>query len=225
MLKTLERADIESINFGGFDSPVIEVRGYQNYDLTADTITAVANPTKSRPWTDTKIKAEFFQLILDTVKPRTYADFGSNLGYYIIHAAMQGIGSTGIDYNKEYTYMCQCITSRLDIEKTTWFNSNLQQWSRSASRYDLITVFNVIHHLYNRTEEYKDMDKLIADFRAKGTVVLFEFPTERDKKGYKWTMDTDYTQQLFEEMIEKHFSKWAVMPGQTTERPYYLCYA
>ena len=52
-------------------------------------------------------------------------------------------------------------------------------------------------------EEYKDMDKLIADFRAKGTVVLFEFPTERDKKGYKWTMDTDYTQELFEEMIEK----------------------
>ena len=32
-------------------------------------------------------------------------------------------------------------------------------------------------------------------------------------------------QKLFEEMIEKHFSEWAMMPGQTTERPYYLCYA
>ena len=225
MLQTLERADIESINFGGFDSPVIEVRGYQNYDLTADTITAIANPTSLRPWTDTKIKSELFQTILDTVQPKTYSDFGSNLGYYVFHAAMQGISSTGVDYNKEYTHVCQCLTSRLDIGQTTWFHSNLQQWSRSASRYDLVTVFNVIHHLYNRTEEYRNMDKLVSGFRNKGTVVLFEFPTERDKKGYKWTMDTDYTQELFEEMIEKHFSKWAVMPGQTTERPYYLCYA
>ena len=112
MLKTLERADIESINFGGFDSPTIEVRGYQNYDLTADTITAMANPTQLRPWTDTKIKAEFFQLILDTVKPRTYADFGSNLGYYVFHAAMQDISSTGIDYI--HVVKCQrCIILRL----------------------------------------------------------------------------------------------------------------
>ena len=225
MLKTLEQADIETIDFGGFASPTIKVRGYQNFDLWSTRIIPQSNPTDLRPWTDTKIKSELFQTILDTVQPRTYADFGSNLGYYIFYAALKGISSTGIDYNNEYTLLCQCMDHRMKIKNTKWFNSNLQQWSKSASRYDLVTVFNVIHHLYNRTEEYKDMDKLVGDFRAKGSVVLFEFPTERDKKGYKWTMDTDYTQELFEEMIEKHFSKYAVMPGQTTERPYYLCYA
>ena len=225
MLQTLEKADIDSINFGGFDGSQIEVRGYQNYNITKTDIIAIPNPSALRPWTDTSFKSKFFTNIIDLVKPETYADFGSNLGYYVFHAALQGISSTGVDYNNEYTKICECIKIRLGIDKTTWFNSNLQQWTQSYTRYDLVTVFNVIHHLYNRTEKYKDMEKLVADFRNKGTVVLFEFPTERDKKGYKWTMDTDYTQELFEKSITNQFTKWETIPGQTIERPYYLCYA
>ena len=42
------------------------------------------------------------------------------------------------------------------------------------------------------------MNKLVSSFASKSNKhVLFEFPTERDKKGHKWTMDTDYTEKLF----------------------------
>ena len=225
MLKTLERADIDSINFGGYDNPVTEVRGYQNYDITDIGITSMNNPGPLRPWTDTKIKSEFFQTILDRVQPKTYADFGNNLGYYVFHAAFAGIESTGVDYNKEYISVCECLKARHDITNTSWLNSNLELWSDNARKYDLLTVFNVIHHLYNRTEQYKNMDKLVRDFAHKGRTVLFEFPTERDKKGYKWTMGTNYSQKLFEESLTNEFSGWEIIPGQTEERPYYLCNA
>ena len=99
MLQTLEQADIDSINFGGFDGSQIEVRGYQNYNITKTDIKAIPNPSALRPWTDTSFKSKFFTNIIDLVKPETYSDFGSNLGYYVFHAALQGISSTGKDYN------------------------------------------------------------------------------------------------------------------------------
>ena len=222
---TLERADIDSIIFGGHDSSCTQVRGYQNYDISDTSITAVNNPGPLRPWTDTKIKSEFFQTILDIVNPKTYADFGSNLGYYVFHAGFQGIESVGVDYNKEYISVCECLKARYGLTSTNWDNANLEFWSEASGQVDFLTVFNVIHHLYNRTEQYKDMTKLVRDFARKGRVVLFEFPTERDKKGYKWTMDTDYSQALFEDSLTKLFTTWSILPGQTEERPYYLCYA
>jgi len=48
-------------------------------------------------------------------------------------------------------------------------------------------------------------------------------PTEKDKKGYKWPMDTGYSEQLFVKTIERIFSKYVKIEGQTKERPYYLC--
>lgn len=222
---TLERADIDSIEFGGYDSPTSRIRGYQNYDISDTSITAVNNPGPLRPWTDTKIKSEFFQTILDRVEPKTYADFGSNLGYYVFHAGFQGIESVGVDYNREYVGVCECLKARYGLVNTSWHNSNLEFWSEIPGKFDLLSVFNVIHHLYNRTEQYKDMTRLVRDFARKGHTVLFEFPTERDKKGYKWTMDTDYSQKLFESAITQEFGFWERMPGQTIERPYYLCYA
>jgi hypothetical protein len=221
---SLEYADIESIEFGGHDSPVVRVRGYQNYDITATSVAAMHNPRTLRPWTDNKVKAEFFETILDKIRPKTYADFGSNLGYYVFHAAFRDIESHGIDYNSEYTCICDAIKSRFNFSKTTFENNKLEFWSESKERFDLLTVFNVIHHLYNRTEQYKDMRRLVRDFARKGSCVLFEFPTEHDKKGYKWTMDTDYSKALFEDSINEEFDMWEPIPGQTKERPYYLCY-
>ena len=212
---SLELADIDSIEFGGHDSPVVRVRGYQNYDITATGVAAMHNPGPLRPWTDTKIKSEFFQTILDRVEPKTYADFGSNLGYYVFHAASKGITSQGVDYNPEYTSVCNAIKARFNLDNTDFVENNLELWSETTGQVDLLTVFNVIHHLYNRTEQYKDMTRLVRDFARKGHVVLFEFPTERDKKGYKWTMDTDYSQKLFESAITQEFGFWERMPGQT----------
>ena len=103
MLQTLEKADIDSINFGGFDGSQIEVRGYQNYNITKTDIIAIPNPSSLRPWTDTSFKSKFFTNIIDLVKPETYADFVNNLGFYVFHASLQGIISTGVDYNHEYT--------------------------------------------------------------------------------------------------------------------------
>ena len=86
-----------------------------------------------------------------------------------------------------------------------------------------MTVFNVIHHLYNRTEKYMDMYRLIKDFADKADTILFEVPTELDSKGHKWTMDTGYTEALFYEQALKLFTQVERMPGQTEHRPYYLC--
>ena len=86
-----------------------------------------------------------------------------------------------------------------------------------------MTVFNVIHHLYNRTEKYMDMGKLLRDFADKADIILFEVPTEQDKKGHKWTMDTGYSEALFVSSAETLFTSVKRMPGQTEHRPYYLC--
>ena len=86
-----------------------------------------------------------------------------------------------------------------------------------------MTVFNVIHHLYNRTEQYMDMSKLVGDFQSKAKTILFEVPTEQDKKGHKWTMDTGYSEALFVDTCNGLFSSVTRMRGQTEHRPYYLC--
>ena len=223
---TLEMADIESVTYGGHESKCINVRGYQNYDITPETITPLNNPTHKRPWVDTKVKSNFLDKIILDIKPQSFADFGSNLGYYVFQQALQGVDSLGVDYSAEYIGVCESIKNRFNITGANFLNCDLETWCRlgGPKKYDLITVFNVIHHLYNRTEKYMDMNKLVMDFRSKTSgFVLFEFPTEKDKKGHKWTMDTDYTEAKFYASCKKVFSTVKKFEGQTKERPFYLC--
>ena len=222
-MQTLERGDIESINFGGHNGRVTEVRGYQNYNITDNEIFAINNPTPKRPWVDTKIKSDFFVDVFKDVDPTTYVDFGSNLGYYVFWAAQREVDSVGIDYNFEYIGVCNAITARHDIEYATFINTNLQNSLDYTRPKDFMTVFNVIHHLYNRTEQYRDMERLVRDFATLARDVLFEVPTENDPKGHKWTMDTGYTEALFVESAQKLFNTVERIPGQTEHRPYYLC--
>ena len=224
-LTTLERADIESIEFGGHNGDITRVRGYQNYNVSDSHIKALENPTALRPWVDTEVKSKFFTDIFNDISPKRYVDFGCNLGYYVFLGSIANVDSVGIDYNLEYISVCNAIKARHKL-KATFKHTNLENWhAEDDNSYDLLTVFNVIHHLYNRTEQYKNMDRLVHDFAMKSATVLFEFPTERDKKGHKWTMDTDYSQDLFESSLTNQFSMWKKIPGQTEERPYYLCNA
>ena len=73
-MKTLERADIENVFFGGHDAATTQVRGYQNYDISDDKIIAINNPSKKRPWTDTKIKSEFWKKIFNDLIPTKIID-------------------------------------------------------------------------------------------------------------------------------------------------------
>ena len=222
MLTTLERADIESITFGGHDSGVTQVRGYQNYDISDEQVLPINNPGPKRPWVDTRVKFEDFHRVFHSVSPKSYADFGSNLGFYVFMCAQEyDIPATGVDYNMEYIAVCESIKARHSASLATFKHTNLQQWQDGV--YEFMTVFNVIHHLYNRTEKYMDMYRLIKDFADKADTILFEVPTEQDSKGHKWTMDTGYTEALFYENTLKLFNQVERMPGQTEHRPYYLC--
>ena len=222
MLTTLERADIESITFGGHNSGVTQVRGYQNYDISDEQVLPINNPGPKRPWVDTRVKFEDFHRVFHSVSPKSYADFGSNLGFYIFVCAQEyDIPATGVDYNMEYIAVCESIKARHSASLATFKHTNLQQWQDGV--YEFMTVFNVIHHLYNRTEKYMDMYRLIKDFADKADTILFEVPTEQDSKGHKWTMDTGYTEALFYENALKLFNQVERMPGQTEHRPYYLC--
>ena len=222
MLTTLERADIESITFGGHDSGVTRVRGYQNYDISDEQVLAINNPGPKRPWVDTRVKFEDFHRVFHTISPKSYADFGSNLGFYVFVCAQEyDIPATGVDYNMEYIAVCESIKARHSASLATFKHTNLEQWQDGV--YEFMTVFNVIHHLYNRTEKYMDMYRLIKDFADKADTILFEVPTEKDSKGHKWTMDTGYTEALFYENALKLFNQVEHMPGQTEHRPYYLC--
>lgn len=222
MLTTLERADIESITFGGHNSGVTQVRGYQNYDISDEQVLPINNPGPKRPWVDTRVKFEDFHRVFHSVSPKSYADFGSNLGFYIFVCAQEyDIPATGVDYNMEYIAVCESIKARHSASLANFKHTNLQQWQDGV--YEFMTVFNVIHHLYNRTEKYMDMYRLIKDFADKADTILFEVPTEQDSKGHKWTMDTGYTEALFYENALKLFNQVERMPGQTEHRPYYLC--
>tara|TARA_B100000886_G_scaffold240870_1_gene168971 strand:- start:87 stop:761 length:675 start_codon:yes stop_codon:yes gene_type:complete len=222
LLTTLERADIESITFGGHDSSVTQVRGYQNYDISDKQVLPINNPGHKRPWVDTRVKFEDFNRIFHSVSPKSYADFGSNLGFYVFVCAQEyDIPAVGVDYNMEYIAVCESIKARHSASLATFKHTNLEQWRDGV--YEFMTVFNVIHHLYNRTEKYMDMYRLIKDFADKADTILFEVPTEQDSKGHKWTMDTGYTEALFYENALKLFNQVERMPGQTEHRPYYLC--
>jgi len=223
-MNVLERGDIESINFGGHESGVTQVRGYQNYDISDEQVLALHNPGPLRPWADTKVKSADFERVFFDVRPTSYADFGSNLGYYVFKTAQEfDIPATGVDYNREYIGVCNAIKARHSVSLASFKHTNLEHWCNDSSYYDFMTVFNVIHHLYNRTEQYMDMSKLVGDFQSKAKTILFEVPTERDKKGHKWTMDTGYSEALFVETCNGLFSSVTRMDGQTEHRPYYLC--
>ena len=222
-MKVSEKADIDSVTFGSYCGTTTAVRGYQNYDISDQSILALKNPTAQRSWTDTHSKAEFFQNIYQSLEPSSYADFGCNLGYYVFWSAQRNVPSTGIDYNSEYVHLCNAIAARHSIANAHFLHSNLENWCRTSRTVDLLTVFNVIHHLYDRTETYRDMHKLLSDLAGRAHMILIEFPTEKDNKGYKWTQHSNYSEQLFLDTAHQVFQSVVGYPGQTKHRPYYLC--
>ena len=78
-MQTLERADIESITFGGHDCGVTQVRGYLNYDMSDPRSYAPHGiPSVARPWVDTAVKSVDFERVFFDIHPNSYADFGCN---------------------------------------------------------------------------------------------------------------------------------------------------
>ena len=145
-MKTLERADIERIEYGGYYGKVTNVYGYQNYYITDHEITAISNPPSvTCPWTDTKIKSQFFTSIINDLKPASYADFGCNLGYYVFLSAIAHIPSIGIDYNMEYISICQGIKARHNLHNASFKNTNLENWCAESDTYDLLTAVSYTH--------------------------------------------------------------------------------
>lgn len=176
-----EKADIHGLNF---KPDLVEVRGYQNFNIGRNSIQFIDQDSHS--WVDTRLKTELIEKILTEKKCRSYVDFGSNLGVLVFKSAMMGVDSLGVDYNLDYVKVCSAIVHHLQIDNIKFANHTFDFFEDSKP-WDLISLNNIHHHLFGRTEQPMSLKYINDTVLSKCKWFITQFPTELDPKAIKWT--------------------------------------
>lgn len=215
-------ADIDSINY--FDDKV-EVRGYQNFNITKNDIMVLGN---KRKWTVTSDKFDIVNSAMSRLGDdvQSYIDIGSNLGLYVFLAKIKyGLASTGVDYNYEYIDACKKINDKF----TFGCDFNINSFKELDGKYDCVSLLGTIHHLYHRTEQYGELGpivKKIADITNR--YLIIEFPTTKDSKAKKWVnmkrrvKKEEYSLNNFMKYCEQYFINIEKLGGVISQRPIFL---
>jgi hypothetical protein len=214
----LEDADItDAIILDG----CVQVRGYQNYDLTENGVIPIAG---GHQFAETKKK---LALIDETFKPlageKSYLDIGSNLGAYVFHAALsKGWAGTGIDYNADYISVCRSIVKKLDVP----CSFSVKGFDDIVDTYDVVTMMAVIHHIYGRTGNSKSLNEIACKLsEITNNHCIVEFPNEFDAKSRKWIGDDcinkKYSEKQFLASMHNFFPKVKKVGCVIKTRPIY----
>ena len=219
--KTLEPADIVSVSI---DVECTSIKGYQNYEIRNKQLYPLA---EGHGWAKSLAKWKKVNELMALMSPcDTYLDIGSNLGMYVISAELNhGLLSNGIDYNEDYINICNQVSRKNSLNCTFEHKS----FGEIDASYDCVTALGVIHHLYQRTENYNDLELVMKKFSeiAKNYLIV-EFPTEHDSKAAKWTSMAFrrkinvYGEDSFTAAANGKFKIIKKIDGVTPTRPIYL---
>ena len=217
---TLESADIDTTKYF---NDYIEVRGYQNYNISNSYVNAL---NIGHSWTVSKKKYDIVFKVLKGSGGGTYLDIGSNLGMYVFSAYINhGYQATGLDYNEDYISECIKINNFLSLD-CEFINIPFHSQNRA---YDVVSCLGVIHHMYQRTESYGSLEKIISKLsQMTNKSLILEFPTEKDPKAAEWTGLTsrstkdEYSLKNFLEISKNCFIKIDVIGYVSNERPVFL---
>lgn len=207
-----EPADIASVSY---KDNGVEVRGYQNFNVSSDSLVPFSHD--NRPLWDTEVKYRLVDKALQVVTQRStvnsFLDIGSNLGLYVFLSRIKYLipACTGIDYNAKYIETCQDVVNHLALSQCRF---EKKSFNEITSQYDCVLAMGIIHHLFHRTEEYGSLDKILNKFNSiVSTSLILEFPTEKDAKAMKWTnipgrnKDEEYSLANFTKYAARYFPK------------------
>lgn len=217
---TLETADIDEVVI---EKERVEVRGYQNYDLTPFKIEAL---NIGHSWTLSRKKFQLINNTLKKIQGETFLDIGCNLGMYVFLARIEHqLKSTGLDYNKAYIQQCNQIDKVLGLG----CKFKTQSFSDIGDTFDIVSCLGLIHHLYQRTESYNGLGQILSVLRdITKKYLIVEFPTEHDPKSNEWIdfdangTDREYSLRKFLEVSRKKYQRVTYLGSVTDNRPIYL---
>ena len=199
---------------------LIEIRGYQNFDIKEKSILIpyLNTFTHKTIFADLPMQISTIDYLLNEIKPKKFCDFGSCLGAIPIYAALKGINSFGVDYNPAYIKFSNFLSSLVDLD-INFVESNTQYLN--SNEFDLINCFATWHHLFVRTES-NQINELLKKFMNSCSYLLLGFPSENDLKAKKWTKASkNYNRALLEELIIKNNYKYKVI-HECENRPIFL---
>lgn len=159
------------------------IRGYQSFSITKDNIVATDNDTHD--WASTNHKIGLVEQTINELKPKSFMDFGSNLGVLVFKAAQMGVDSIGIDYLEDYISCCNRIKDHLRLDNTVFIHDTFEVFDNYDYQVDVLSIFNVHHHLWGRTEQPQTLQEINDTLMAHCQHMLVEFPNENDRKALK----------------------------------------
>lgn len=218
-----EKIEFDPIDYDILDDKIIS-RCYQSYTLTKTTI----EPSKTdvHDWVSTKHKMDVLQKVNDKVNPKTYMDFGSNLGVLVFQMAQKDVYSIGVDYFQQYVDICNKFKNHLKIENCEFICDTFDYFKTRSNikPIDVISSFNVHHHLWGRTEQPQTLQNINDTFLKHCNHLLVEFPSQNDKKTKKHMREHPGLGEFSEAEFLKTVGKYKVEKvGQyAKDRPIYL---
>lgn len=223
----LEGADIDEITEEGDG---ITVKGYQHFFINKRT--SNINILHSKDLWDTKQKAKFVCDFLESSKEyidltkSTFLDIGCNLGLYVYLANINYKlkYATGVDYNKAYIETNKEVLSKLSIGNASFKQGS---FSQVDGEYDLVVLVGLIHHLFQRTEQYGNLGSILECLsRYTKQFALIEFPDENDPKAKKWSAlyraESEYSLKEFEKQIKIYFKSYLKIGKMADTRHMYI---
>jgi|GEM_PF-3022927 len=224
---TQESADISKLEF---EEDSVVVRGYQDFVVSRESVVPIAS---GKIW-DTQIKSRLVKQSLEKITEQwgnsdlSVLDIGCNLGVYVFTAVIEhGFSlAVGVDYNEEYIRRGREISSHLGLDKCVF---RTEKFSEIDEKYDVVMALGIIHHLFQRTESYGEIESLLKKMWEISTLaIIVEFPSENDPKAKKWTKIPGrqatgaYSLQHFLDSSNEIFSSVELIGKSAADRYIYL---
>lgn len=192
-----------------------EERTYQHFRFKPGSIEPL-------PTSGTEIKyALFKQHILPEIQGKTYADLGSNHGFFVIKGALEGARmATGLDSNFTNNYSAMKTASAVGVTNVDFHTVDIPSPCFKQT-FDVVSAYAIIHHLYFWPKEPVSLEEIVgylADMTNETLFIEFPLTAEHAYEHYDNFQERKkgYTEDIFRQAMEGRF-KTVECLGETIE--------
>ena len=200
---------------------IIKVKGYQEYDMTPDTI----NPADCSYdlVKKTKLLKKYYQS--EFIKDKTFLDLGAASGYFTFTAILNGCKhSTAIDIDNSHLKIIKNISKEYNIHNITIISDNIDNYNGQA---DIVNALSIIHWIFSCTSTLGSMSNMISLLkRMTGEILFIEWidPSDEAIKYFKHleynkkNIKESYNYENFISALNKNFTSVEIIGKTRTTR-------
>lgn len=142
------------------------------------------------------------------IKPGSFLDIGSQVGYYVFQFAQKGFVSQGLEMNQRTVAYARVLANLNQTEHVSFNCGTITpEFAKKLPNYTVISMLSVFHHLLHFQGEKAALD-ILRQLAQKSSSAFFFESGEPTEEGYYWSKAIQkLTKEKYDHWVRSFFAK------------------